>query len=624
MQSARVDSYLLVTGPNGGAWENDDSGGVLDSTVAIAQAQPGQYRIVATTYRASETGAYELKVLTPRPDWVAASPTDPGAPVGAARAGAERTVAGDLAAGDRQLASGEYYDEHTFTWAAGTPVHLEARSSEFDTYLILRSPSGEQTDNDDQAPGVLNAALDFVVREDGEHRVLVTSYRPGENGRYELGVRGDEGTPGIADARDPGLVDDDANSYRGRAGRAGRAGRSGRAGRGGRSGAAAGPITGQLERSDRTLSSGEYVDMHPMTFTAGQPVSIRLESTEFDTYLIVRSPSGRQDDNDDVRPGILNSGIDIPAAEAGEYQIGVTSYRPGETGRYTLTVAPGAGAMPGTTIPQPGIAMPGTTIPPPGTGPIPPPPGGHPPLAGGSRVWVLSVGISDYPGGGNDLPECANDAVKIAEALRNQGLTSPEREILLTDSQATTSAIRQAMQRVAQQIQPSDTFVFFYSGHGGQNQSRSSDVRELDGIDEYIQVYDGPIVDDELGRLFDAVHASTSLAAMDACFAGGFSKDIVTRPGVVGMFSSEEDVTSGVALQFQAGGYLSHFLRLGIQGQADDDPQDSVMTVGELTHFVWQQYAHHATDVRMGDSYQHLVVDRGAVHTTQQLWRAGH
>jgi hypothetical protein len=86
------------------------------------------------------------------------------------------------------------------------------------------------------------------------------------------------------------------------------------------------------------------------------------------------------------------------------------------------------------------------------------------------------------------------------------------------------------------------------------------------------------------------------------------------------MFSSEEDVTSGVAMQFQAGGYLSHFLRMGIQGEGDSDPRDGSLTVGELTHYVWQQYASQARDVRMQEGYQQLVIDRGAVRNGQVLW----
>ncbi|MBX7193924.1 MAG: hypothetical protein K1X94_17860, partial [Sandaracinaceae bacterium] len=190
MQSRNVDSFLLVTTPSGEQLQNDDSNGSRDAQLDL-QAVPGTYRIVATTYRAGETGSYELKALSNREAAAAASPT-PAAP------GAERTERGDLAQGDQQLRSGEFFDEHTLSLQVGEAVHLEARSTAFDTYLIVRAPSGEQQDNDDQAPGNLNAGLDFVAREAGDYRVLVTSYRAGETGAYELVMRG--GTPGAAPA----------------------------------------------------------------------------------------------------------------------------------------------------------------------------------------------------------------------------------------------------------------------------------------------------------------------------------------------------------------------------------------------------------------------------------------
>ncbi len=587
MESRALDSFLVVTGPNGERFENDDAGGALDSRVEIDASAPGEWSIVATSYRAGMTGAYELKVLSARDIVAAGGSPSVGAP-------GERIERGTLAAGDAQLTSGEYSDSYELTWPVGTAVHLEARSTTFDTYLIVRTPSGRQMDNDDQVPGNLNAALDFVVTEPGTHRVIVTSYAPGMTGAYELAIGGGAagaGAPPSAappSAAPPSAAPPSSGSP---------------------SAAGGGTVSGDLAAGDRTLTSGEFMDSYPMTFTPGAPVSIRLSSTEFDTYLIVRSPSGRQTDNDDFRPGDLNSGIDLPAAEAGEYTVTVTSYRPGETGRYTLSTsagAPGAVAMPST----PG--RPGT----------PSTPGA--PLTGGSRVWTVSVGISDYPGSANDLPECANDAVKIAEALRNQGLTASDREFVLTDSNATRAGVRAALARVASNIQPGDAFVFFYSGHGGQTRAaRADDPNELDGLDEYIVLYDGNLLDDELGTLLSAIHARTTLVALDACFAGGFAKDVVNRPDVVGMFSSEEDVTSGVAMEFRAGGYLSHFLRNGINGEGDTDPRDRALTVGELTHYVWRQYAEHGADLRMGEGYQHLVVDRGAVHNSTVLWNAG-
>ncbi len=585
MESSAVDCFLRVDGPGGEHWENDDHAGTLNSRVEVPLTQPGTYRIVTTSYRQGETGSYELKVLTQR-DTVAT-----GAPAADAPG---REVSGELVDGDRRLRSGEWMDEYDFEWPAGTRVRLEARSDAFDTYLIVRPPNGApQRDNDDMTPGQgTNAGMDLQVAEAGRYRVIVTSYQPGETGRYTLAVRGSDVEPTIPPASDgappsggtaptptpsptptptPTPAPPNATSR---------------------------TETGNLAQGDRTLQSGEFVDTFPMTFTANRAVQLRLESSDFDTYLIVRSPSGDQTDNDDLTPGAsLNSGLDIPVAEPGTYQVMVTSYRPGETGRYTLTVTEGDSVV----------------------GPPPSGGGGGTPASGGGRVWGLFAGITDYPGSTNDLPECANDARKLAEAIRNQGNMPSDQEFLLTDAQATTANIRTAMQTIGSRIRPDDVFVFFYSGHGGQTDS-SQDRRELDSRDEYLFVYDGQLMDDELGQLFDGIQARVALVAIDACFAGGFAKDVITRPGRVGMFSSEEDVTSAVAGRFQAGGYLSHFLRVGIQGEADNDPQNSILTVGELTHYTWRQFGQHASDVRMSMGYQHLVVDRGAVHTTEVLW----
>jgi len=331
------------------------------------------------------------------------------------------------------------------------------------------------------------------------------------------------------------------------------------------------------------------VDVYTRTFTPGSPVEIRLTSTTIDPYLIVTTPSGRQLDNDDLDASTRNAGVDLPAAEAGTYRISVTSYRPGETGAYVLSF---------------------------GTGQPAPSPGGT-----GGRIFGLFVGISDYPSGVGDLPECANDAIKLAETLRTHGLLDPQRQVVLTDAQATIPNVRSALERFSGQMGPDDVFVFFYSGHGGQAQrGASSDPREVDRTDEFILLHDGQLLDDELGRLFQPVRAGIAVAAIDACNSGGFAKDLITQPGRVGLFSSEEDVLSAVASQFQAGGYLSHFLRTAVSGQADVSPRDRVLTVGELTHFLYTQFGTHATDVELQGAYQHLVIDRGAVRVDQVLW----
>lgn len=561
LTSEAFDPYLIVRSPSGEQRDNDDvSDTDRNAGLLFEVTEAGAHEVLVTSYQAGENGAYELTLT----EQAGGGDTPTPAPAVAAAGGGD-TLHGELATGDAQLQSGELVDTHELTLALGEHVHLEVRSAAFDTYVIVKPPSGDQQENDDAPGGGTNAALDLVAGSAGTYQVLVTSYRPGEAGPYELLVRrGDSGAaPSPAGETEAPSV------------------------------AAQGDVqNGALAAGDATLPTGELADRYTRTFEAGAPVRIRLTSSAIDPYLIVTTPSGRQIDNDDANATTRDSLVELPAAEAGTYRITATSYQPGETGAYALRFERG------TAIPRAD--------------------GGEGAGQGG-RVFGLFAGITDYPPGVGDLPECANDAVKLAEALRDEGLLDASRQVLLTDAQATTTNVRSAMQRFAGEVGPDDVFVFFYSGHGGQRPG-SRDAREIDGTDEFLVLHDGPLVDDELGQLFDGLRAQVAVVALDACFSGGFAKDLVTRPGRVGLFSSEEDVLSAVASQFQAGGYLSHFLRTAVSGEADRAPADRVLTVGELTHFLYTQFGRHAADVELQGAYQHLVVDRGAVHVDQVLW----
>ncbi|UJR82388.1 serine/threonine-protein kinase [Sandaracinus amylolyticus] len=107
------------------------------------------------------------------------------------------------------------------------------------------------------------------------------------------------------------------------------------AGAGGSTGGA-GVHSGTLGPGDQTLSTGEYMDFYEMSFSAGQHVHLELASPSFDTYLILRFPSGRQRDNDDATG--TNSMLDQTLDETGVYRVIVTSFSAGETGPYTLTI----------------------------------------------------------------------------------------------------------------------------------------------------------------------------------------------------------------------------------------------------------------------------------------------
>ena len=158
--------------------------------------------------------------------------------------------------------------------------------------------------------------------------------------------------------------------------------------------------------------------------------------------------------------------------------------------------------------------------------------------------------------------------------------------------------------------------MFFFSGHGSQHTSSVS-AQEPDGRTETIVLRDGEISDQEMSELFGGLNTRLSLLVLDSCFSGGFARNVVNRPGVMGLFSSEEDLTSAVAGKFEAGGYLSHFLRAGLAGAGDGDG-DGAVTAGELATYLRRQFVAEVQGVESQTiegqrNYQNLVIDRGGV-----------
>ncbi|MDH3223566.1 MAG: PPC domain-containing protein [Gemmatimonadota bacterium] len=92
---------------------------------------------------------------------------------------------GRLKKGDGRLRAGEFRDLYTFVGKTGDPVLIDLVSDDFDPYLAIISPSGKVLRNDDWGPTPA-ARIQARLVEDGAYRVIVTSFRPGEEGTYLL------------------------------------------------------------------------------------------------------------------------------------------------------------------------------------------------------------------------------------------------------------------------------------------------------------------------------------------------------------------------------------------------------------------------------------------------------
>ncbi len=110
--------------------------------------------------------------------------------------------------------------------------------------------------------------------------------------------------------------------------------RAGREGRNHRQGAARqaaqGPRQGPQERCFRKVRTLKLI--------AGATYTIDLESTDFDCYLRLEDPSGKQVAEDDDSGGRLNSRIVYTPETDGIYRIIITTCDPDQTGSYRLSV----------------------------------------------------------------------------------------------------------------------------------------------------------------------------------------------------------------------------------------------------------------------------------------------
>jgi hypothetical protein len=187
LSSTDFDPYLVLTGPAGFSLSNDDEGEDSRSSRLITEfPADGAYRIAVTTYRPGETGRYRLQAAAPTAGSPMARP-EPAEPIAIGA-----TINGRLVESDGRLASGEHVDRYRFSARRGQRIRAELSAGKFDTYLILRRPDGTQDDNDDSEVNgetVTDSRIDTVLSEDGDHVLIVTSYRPGERGRSAPGRR---------------------------------------------------------------------------------------------------------------------------------------------------------------------------------------------------------------------------------------------------------------------------------------------------------------------------------------------------------------------------------------------------------------------------------------------------
>jgi hypothetical protein len=108
-----------------------------------------------------------------------------------------------------------------------------------------------------------------------------------------------------------------------------------------------GNADGRLSSNDPRLDSGEFFESYSYAGQAGQLLTISLQSSEFDPYLMMLDPEGEKvaEIDDSIGHG-HNIVLSINLAVTGSYTIVVTSFEPGESGSFSLKLSSGSSGTP--------------------------------------------------------------------------------------------------------------------------------------------------------------------------------------------------------------------------------------------------------------------------------------
>ncbi len=308
VSSSSFDTYLTVVASDGSTVVENDDFEQTNSRLAFAAPSDGEYEVLVSSYSAGEQGAYELITFNVADLTLPAIDAEP-----TVTETTEGDLRGELTGADGTDDDGNVQDIYSFTGSRGDDVSIRLRSTDFDTFLRVMTPEGEVIENDDfnrseDGMGVLDSGLDLVLPASGEYFVYVRSYFGHAAGRYGVHYRG----PGELATTSVGSTASAESS--------------------------GDTVSDALTSSDPQLGYDEYYHRYVFEGSRGDQVRIRLDSDDFDAWLVLETPAGDWDNqNDDADDGSTNSELVLTLSQTGTYSVYATTFAGEETGSYELT-----------------------------------------------------------------------------------------------------------------------------------------------------------------------------------------------------------------------------------------------------------------------------------------------
>lgn len=203
-----------------------------------------------------------------------------------------------------------------------------------------------------------------------------------------------------------------------------------------------------------------------------------------------------------------------------------------------------------------------------------------------AKVYLVSVGIADYPGKENDLRVSDNDAKTIAKVFQ---ATKDASVSVLVNGEATQASLLSTMHSAFANAQSDDAVILYFSGHGTSGA---------------IVCHDGELTYQHIFRVLKGCKASKKIIIADACYAGKMrttrQQSTNYNSQSVMLFLSSRTNERSKETKFK-NSLFTIFLERGLRGGADTN-KDRQITVRELYDFV------HKGVIEASDNRQHPVM----------------
>lgn len=191
-------------------------------------------------------------------------------------------------------------------------------------------------------------------------------------------------------------------------------------------------------------------------------------------------------------------------------------------------------------------------------------------LYANGKVYLVSVGIADYPGTKNDLRISDNDAKTIAKVFQ---ATKDADVHILTNEDATQSALLSTMHTVFEDAERDDAVILYFSGHGAPGA---------------LACHDGLLTYQHIFKMMKGCKASRKMIIVDACFSGKMRTTKQESSNYnnqsVMLFLSSRTTETSLETDYK-NSLFTIFLERGLRGGADMN-KDRHISAREIYDFV--------------------------------------